>query len=125
MTTVKYEFTEHDGGWAYKVGEVFSEAFDTHADAIAAAELASQRHEVPGTDEFVEYQDAQGVWHEETASGRDRPQTVVADSAQIHPKINEQHSYERGRYPFSRRVTVALVGIGGFMVGRLFARHLR
>ena len=37
MTTVTYEVVEHDGGWAYKVGDVFSETFPTHDDALDAA----------------------------------------------------------------------------------------
>ena len=36
MAQVTYEIVEHDGGWAYKVDGVFSEAFPTHADALAA-----------------------------------------------------------------------------------------
>ena len=35
-----YEVVEHDGGWAYKVGDVFSEPFASHADATAAAKRA-------------------------------------------------------------------------------------
>ena len=27
MTRITYEIVEHDGGWAYKVGDVFSEPF--------------------------------------------------------------------------------------------------
>jgi hypothetical protein len=27
MTKITYEIVEHDGGWAYKVGDVFSEPF--------------------------------------------------------------------------------------------------
>ncbi|HVK91864.1 MAG TPA: DUF2188 domain-containing protein, partial [Mycoplana sp.] len=35
MSTVKYEVVEHDGGWAYKVGDVFSEPFPSHAEAMS------------------------------------------------------------------------------------------
>ena len=41
MTEVTYEIVEHDGGWAYKVGGVFSETFPTHAAALAAARAAA------------------------------------------------------------------------------------
>jgi hypothetical protein len=34
---VTYEIVQHDDGWAYKVNGVFSEAFPTHAEALAAA----------------------------------------------------------------------------------------
>lgn len=30
MTRITYEIVEHDGGWAYKVGDVFSEPFPSH-----------------------------------------------------------------------------------------------
>jgi Uncharacterized protein conserved in bacteria (DUF2188) len=37
MSHVTYKVVEHDGGWAYKVGDVFSETFPTHDAAQAAA----------------------------------------------------------------------------------------
>jgi hypothetical protein len=40
MSNVTYTVVEHDGGWAYKVGDVFSETFRTHEAAHAAAERA-------------------------------------------------------------------------------------
>ena len=39
MTRVTYKIVQHDGGWAYTVNGVFSEAFATHAAALAAAKL--------------------------------------------------------------------------------------
>ena len=36
MPDVTYEIVQHDGGWAYKVHGVFSEAFPTHADSRMA-----------------------------------------------------------------------------------------
>jgi hypothetical protein len=71
MPDVTYEIVQHDGGWAYKVNGVFSETFSTHAEALAAARAASE--------ETIEYEDDKGKWHTETASGRDRPHTVVKD----------------------------------------------
>jgi hypothetical protein len=50
-----YEVVQHDGGWAYRVGDVFSETFGTHEDAHAAAEAAAERQRAPGTDETIEY----------------------------------------------------------------------
>ena len=41
MSEVTYEIVEHDGGWAYKVGGVFSEPFPTHAAALKAAQAAA------------------------------------------------------------------------------------
>ncbi|PLU61662.1 DUF2188 domain-containing protein, partial [Sinorhizobium medicae] len=67
MATIRYEIVEHDGGWAYKVDDVFSEAFATHADALAAAEIAARHHELPGSTEEIEFQDTDGRWHEQVA----------------------------------------------------------
>ena len=79
MPDVTYEIVQHDGGWAYKVNGVFSETFSTHAEALAAARAASEEQEIPGHTETIEYEDDKGKWHTETASGRDRPDTVVKD----------------------------------------------
>ena len=79
MPTITYEIVEHDGGWAYKVGDVFSETFPTHEDARAAADIAAEEQERPGDTTDIEYQDEKGRWHEETARGDDRPETDVED----------------------------------------------
>ncbi|WP_425349883.1 DUF2188 domain-containing protein [Mangrovicella endophytica] len=76
---IHYEVVEHDGGWAYKVGDVFSETFPTHDAAHAAAKDASMRQNLEGDTEGILYQDADGKWHGEVASGRDRPETDVVD----------------------------------------------
>jgi hypothetical protein len=72
-------FVQHDGGWAYRGNGVFSETFSTHAEALTAARVASAEQEIPGHTETIEYEDDKGAWHTETASGRDRPHTVVKD----------------------------------------------
>ena len=79
MTDVTYEVVEHNGGWAYKLGDVFSETFATHDEAVEAAERAAQGHMLSGPDESIEYEDERGVWHEETVSGQDRPQADVEE----------------------------------------------
>ncbi len=79
MVKVVYEVVEHDGGWAYKFNNVFSETFPTHQAAHAAAERAAAEQRVPGRTEEIQYEDGKGTWHEETASGSDRPATEVAD----------------------------------------------
>lgn len=81
MSHVTYRIVQHDGGWAYKVDDVFSEAFPTHAAARAAAKAAAAEQRVPGRTEVIEYEDETGKWHTETASGSDRPDTDVKDSA--------------------------------------------
>jgi hypothetical protein len=78
MPSVHYEIVEHDGGWAYKVGDVFSEPFPTHDQARDAAERAAAEQTVPGETEGIEYQDRAGGWHEEVAQGSDRPETDVS-----------------------------------------------
>src|SRR5262249_44376114 len=81
MAHVTYQIVQHDDGWAYKVNGVFSEPFPTHAEALAAAKAAAEEQRVPGQTEVIEYEDENGKWHTETASGRDRPKTDVKDSA--------------------------------------------
>lgn len=78
MSEIRYQVVEHDGGWAYKVGDVFSETFATRERAMLAAEQAAQRQAQAGRTEAISYQDAEGRWHEEIARGDDRPVTGVA-----------------------------------------------
>jgi hypothetical protein len=80
MAHVTYKIVEHDGGWAYTADGVFSEAFPTHEEALVAARRAAAEQRVPGRSEAIEWEDANGKWHSETASGRDRPETDVQDT---------------------------------------------
>jgi Uncharacterized protein conserved in bacteria (DUF2188) len=77
MTKITYEIVEHDGGWAYKVGDVFSEPFPSHDDARRAAERAAHEQIVPGDSTGISFEDKEGHWHEELSTGSDRPQTEV------------------------------------------------
>ena len=79
MARVIYHVVEHDGGWAYRVGAVFSETFPTRKDAHEAAARASAEQRAPDNDTVISYEDEKYRWHDETASGRDRPQTEVED----------------------------------------------
>ena len=79
MTTVTYEIVEHDGGWAYKVGDSFSETYPTHDDAVAAAQLAAAEQKVAGDTTPISWEDKQGKWHDELAKGDDRPDTEVQE----------------------------------------------
>lgn len=79
MAHVTYDIVEHDGGFAYKVGDVFSETFPTHQAAHDAAAAAAERQQLGGTTEAIQYQDRDGKWHEELAEGGDRPETGVED----------------------------------------------
>jgi hypothetical protein len=69
----------HESGWAYKAGDVFSEAFASHADALEAARRAAAEQRVPGSTETIAWEDEQGRWHEETTRGDERPSTGVVD----------------------------------------------
>lgn len=80
MAHVTYDVVEHDGGYAYKVGDVFSEAFPTHKAAHDAAVAAASRQQVEGRTEAILYQDGNGKWHEELAEGGDRPDAEVEDN---------------------------------------------
>ncbi len=79
MTHVTYEVVEHDGGWAYKVGDVFSERFPTREEAHEAAARAAAEQRIPGETGEIEYEDSSGHWHEEVARGNDRPDAEVKD----------------------------------------------
>jgi Uncharacterized protein conserved in bacteria (DUF2188) len=81
MSHVTYKIVRHEDGWAYTVNGVFSESFPTHGEALEAARRAAAEQRVPGQTEAIEYEDANGRWHTEVASGRDRPETDVEDSA--------------------------------------------
>jgi hypothetical protein len=77
LTTITYEIVKHDGGWAYKVDGVFSETFPSHDAARQAAEHAAKLQSVPGEDAEISFEDKEGHWHVEHASGDDRPDTDV------------------------------------------------
>jgi Uncharacterized protein conserved in bacteria (DUF2188) len=77
MTKVTYEIVEHDGGWAYRVGDVYSETFPTHDAARRAAERAAQEQVQPDATTAISYEDEKGRWHDEVSPGDDRPETDV------------------------------------------------
>ena len=79
MTRVTYEIVQHDGGWAYKLGDVFSEPFPTREAAVDRAKIVAAEQRAPGETETIEYEDEKGEWHEERSPGSDRPETVVKD----------------------------------------------
>jgi len=77
MAHVTYTIAEHDGGWAYKLGDVFSETFRTRDAAVKAARRAAAEQRIPGRTEAIQYEDKEGNWHEELARGDDRPEADV------------------------------------------------
>lgn len=79
MTRITYRIVEHDGGWAYRLGETYSETFVSHDAARAAAVLASREQRVADQTAWIEYENADGEWVTERADGHDRPETAVED----------------------------------------------
>jgi len=79
MSKVTYEIVEHDGGWAYRVGDVFSEPFPSHDMARRAAERAAAEQVASGETTAISYEDKDGHWHNEIAKGDDRPETDIKD----------------------------------------------
>lgn len=79
MTQIHYRIVEHDGGWTYKLGDVFAETFATHADALAAARAVAEEQQLGGETVPISWQDAEGKWHDEVAQGDDRPIADVID----------------------------------------------
>jgi len=77
---VHYQVVKHETGWAYKLGDVFSETFTTHESALLAARDAAQRQSLTGTTQVISYEDKDGIWHEELAGGTDRPEVDVIDT---------------------------------------------
>lgn len=78
MALVTYRIEEHDDGWAYRLGDTWSETYPDHDSAAAAARQAAGEQKVPDHDTVIEYQDADGKWITERADGHDRPATEVS-----------------------------------------------
>lgn len=77
MSNVTYEIVEHDGGWASRVGNVYSGTFPSDDLARTAAKRAAHEQTVAGKTTGISYKDKRGRWHEEVARGDDRPETEV------------------------------------------------
>jgi hypothetical protein len=79
MTEVIYKIVEHDGGWAYQVGETYSETWPSHDTALAAARTAAAEQHVGGQTRTISWEDSSGQWHREVSDGGDRPDAKVVD----------------------------------------------
>jgi len=79
VTRIVYRIVPHDGGWAYKLGDSFSETFATHDAARAAALAVSRGQRAPDRTSWIEFEDASGHWITERADGHDRPEVEVED----------------------------------------------
>jgi hypothetical protein len=77
MTHITYRIVPHDGGWAYMVGQVYSETFPSSDAARQAANRAAREQARPGATTGIVYEDENGRWREELSDGADRPEVDV------------------------------------------------
>src|SRR5215218_4640352 len=73
---IHHKVVEHDGGWAYKLGDVFSEAFRDRTTALAAAKRVAAEQHVPGSAAYIEYRDEAGRPRHAMAQYADREAAV-------------------------------------------------
>jgi hypothetical protein len=76
---ITYHVGEHDGGFGYRLGDVWSETFPDHESAFVAAKSAAARQQLGSVDAHITYQLSDGRWQTEHAEGGDRPATDVVD----------------------------------------------
>jgi Uncharacterized protein conserved in bacteria (DUF2188) len=77
MPKFHYRVIQHDGGWAYRLNDVFSEPFSSRTAALAAARRVAAIQHIPGDTTHIEFQDEAGKWNTELSEGTDRPDTDV------------------------------------------------
>lgn len=77
MTHIVYHIVKHDAGWAYKVGETYSETFIDRDGARLAAWRAAVEHQKAGKTVGISFEDSSGNWQQELSDGSDRPSTDV------------------------------------------------
>jgi hypothetical protein len=77
MAKLHYHVVQHDGGWAYRLGDAYSERFPRREDALAAAHRVAAAQHQPGDTTEIQYEDELGQWHTELARGTDRPDVDV------------------------------------------------
>jgi hypothetical protein len=53
MAYITYEIVEHDGGWAYKLGETLSETYVSRQEALQGAKSAASRQKAGNGDVMV------------------------------------------------------------------------
>ena len=86
MTKLTYRVGAHDGGYGYRLGDIWSETFASHDDALSAAKSAAERQHLEGRDAEISVQLPDGRWQNEHADGGDRPDTEVVDDGAGAPK---------------------------------------
>lgn len=80
MGKIIYEIVPHDGGWAYRAGGAYSEAFASHDEALEAVRIVVAEQQVGDEPVTISYQDENGKWLEEYSDGGDRPEIEVVDN---------------------------------------------
>lgn len=78
---ITYHVDKHDEGYAYRVGDVWSESFPDHDAALAAARSAAERQQVGGDPAEITFQLSDGTWQTQMVDGGDRPETEVVDDS--------------------------------------------
>jgi hypothetical protein len=53
MAYLTYEIVQHDGGWAYKLGDTLSETYIHRQDAVEGAKSAASRQKMDAQDVSV------------------------------------------------------------------------
>jgi hypothetical protein len=76
MVEVHYHVVQHDGGWTYKVGDVFAETYKTREAAESAARRAAAEQRSGNEPAEIEYEDERGKWHAEHSDGNP-PEAIV------------------------------------------------
>ncbi|MBL8549291.1 MAG: DUF2188 domain-containing protein [Hyphomonadaceae bacterium] len=79
MTKIVYDIIQHDGGWAFRLGQTISETFPTHEAALRAARRVAVEQQRPGQTTGITWEDGNGRWHEEVVEGEDRPEVEIRD----------------------------------------------
>jgi Uncharacterized protein conserved in bacteria (DUF2188) len=69
MPEVHYHVVQHDGGWTYKVGDIFAETYKTREAAEIAAKRAAAEQRTSNEPAEIEYEDEKGEWHAEHSDG--------------------------------------------------------
>jgi hypothetical protein len=76
MSITIYRVLRHNGGWAYRAAEAFSDTFETREAARAAARVAAREHRAPkeraATDE-----EKKEHGHRESVDGNERRGVTV------------------------------------------------
>ena len=82
MTKLNYEIVERDGGYAWKLGDAFSETYPTR-DAASAAAIEDSARRQSGTAQSTAQSDGDARrWHNEMANNDTGHETsIIKDSA--------------------------------------------